>query len=86
MTKKDKKDNIIYLNNKIDPKVQELLTLAKNIDTLIIDSFDLGMSHFEIMGILANRLGECLRTAPNKAEDVDVLIEILLKKADLCQS
>lgn len=64
-----------------DPKVEELYQLGLSFDKLVLDAATKGLSLFEIAGIMSHRLGEVVRVMPHKEYQIDLLIEILLKRA-----
>lgn len=66
-----------------DPKVERLYQLGLNFDKLVLEAADDGLSLFEIAGIMSHRLGEVVRVMPYKEHQVDLLLEILLKRAGL---
>lgn len=78
-------NNVIPLskNKPVDPKVKELFDFGLAIDNLVLDGVSSGLELFELAGILSNRLGEVIRNLPAKEHQVDVLLNIILKQAEL---
>lgn len=76
-------DNIIDFKKPLDPKVKELHELGLAIDALILETVGKGFELFEVSGIIAHRLGECVRNLKYPDQGADIIIDIILKKAGL---
>lgn len=66
-----------------DPKVEELYQLGLSFDKLVLEAATKGLTLFEIAGIMSHRLGEVVRVMPHKEYQIDLLLEILLKRAGI---
>lgn len=74
--------DILQFKKPLDAKARELHDLGLTIDGLVLDYVGKGFELFEVSGILAHRLGECIRNLPDKDKALDILIDVILKKAD----